>query len=312
LLAAGRRWDAGDLTHDLTARLVCILNHHYDCDSVATVPERVKAIGFARRDEAEVGAGYAAPTCTLDGDGSSWSARFDGFSLWVTWAEVAAGGELTWSGHHGDEGLYVVDGELEFAGSKCPTGGAVIIESGVPARVRVPNGAAVVHFGPEDPEPPANGVHGPPAPEPRGVHLVGPGGVWAATEPGRDTRMFADSTCPTCRITLFLTGRDQEYRSSAHSHSADEILYLLRGRIHFGSYQLGPGDCVAIRGGQRYQFRSGPDGFAFLNYRRDASEQTTEGAGPQLEGGKVRDLTFVDDSQYREVPVTIPSKGRPG
>lgn len=291
---------------------VCILNHHYDCDTVAAVRERVKAIGFARRDEAEVGPGYAAPTCTLNGDGCCWSAPFGSFPLWVTWAEVAAGGELTWSAHHGDEGLYVVDGELEFDGLTCPAGGAMIIESGVPTRVQVPNGAVVVHFGPEDPEPPADGVHGPPAPDPRGVHVVGPGGVWAATEPGRDTRMFADSTCPTCRVTLFLTGRDHEYRSSAHSHSADEILYLLRGRIHFGSYDLGPGDSVAIRGNQRYQFRSGPDGFAFLNYRRDASEQTTEGSEPLLEGGEVRGLTFVDDSHYREVPATIPSRSRPG
>jgi mannose-6-phosphate isomerase-like protein (cupin superfamily) len=262
------------------------------------MPERVKAIAFARRDEAEREAGYTAPTCTLGGDASSWPAGFDGFPLWVTWAEVAAGGALTWTGQHGDEGLYVVDGALEFDGSECPAGGAVIIESGAPARVRTPKGAVVVHFGPEDPEPPADGIHGPPAPNGRGVHLVGPGGVWAATDPGRDTRMFADSTCPTCRITLFLTGRDREYRSSAHSHSADEILYLLRGRIQFGSYELGPGDAVAIRGDQRYQFRSGPDGFAFLNYRRDASEQTTEGSEPHLEGGKVRGLTFVNDTEY--------------
>jgi mannose-6-phosphate isomerase-like protein (cupin superfamily) len=262
------------------------------------MPERVKAIAFARRDEAEKGAGYAAPTCTLDGDASSWSARFDGFPLWVTAAELAAGSELTWTGNHGDEGLYVVEGALEFNGSECPAGGALIIESGVPARVRATTGAVVVHFGPEDPEPPVDGIHGPPGAERRGVHVVGPGGMWAATEPGRDTRMFADSTCPTCRITIFFTGRDQEYRSSAHSHSADEILYLLRGRIHFGSYELGPGDAVAIRGNHRYQFRSGPDGFAFLNYRCDASEQTTDGSEPQLEGGRVRGLTFVNDSEY--------------
>jgi mannose-6-phosphate isomerase-like protein (cupin superfamily) len=295
------------------------LNHHYDCDTVASMPERVKAIGFARRDQADMGAGYAAPTCTLDGEATSWTASFDGFPLWVTWAEVAAGGELTWAGQHGDEGLYVVDGDLEFKGCRCPAGGAVIIESGVPAQVGTPNGAVVVHFGPEDPGGPADGIHGPPAPERRGVHVVGPGGVWAATEPGRDTRMFADSTCPSCRITLFLTGRDQEYRSSAHSHSADEILYLLRGRIHFGRYHLGPGDAVAIRGDQRYQFRSGIDGFAFLNYRRHASEQTTGGSGPQLEGGRVRGLTFVNDtayfvsdSQHIEVQPSIRPTGRSG
>jgi hypothetical protein len=107
--------------------------------------------------------------------------------------------------------------------------------------------------------------------------------------------MFADSTCPTCRITLFVTGRDEPYTSSRHSHSADEVLYVLRGEVRFGSRRLGPGDAVAIEGGYKYGFRSGPDGFAFLNYRRDASEQTSDGDVARLEGGKARGLTFVND-----------------
>src|SRR5215469_6799029 len=104
------------------------------------MPERVKAIAFARRDEAEMGAGYSAPTCTLEGEATSWRARFDGFPLWVSWAEMAAGGEIGWAGQHGDEGLYVVDGALEINGRNCPAGGAVIVEGGAPARVRTPGG----------------------------------------------------------------------------------------------------------------------------------------------------------------------------
>jgi hypothetical protein len=171
----------------------------------------------------------------------------------------------------------------------------VIVEASAPACVSAPDGATLVHFGPRDPDPPVDGYYGAPAGEPRAVHVVGPGGTYAAIEPGRETRMFADSTCGTCRITLFFTGRDAEWRSAAHSHSADEILYLLRGTIHLGSYRLDPGDAVAIAGGRRYAFRSGPDGFAFLNYRRDASEQTTAGGEPLLEGGRVRGLTLVND-----------------
>jgi len=121
--------------------------------------------------------------------------------------------------------------------------------------------------------------------------------MFAAVGPGRDTRMFADSTCQTCRITFFTTGRDSEYVSSPHSHSVDEILYLMSGRIRFGSRELRPGDAVCIEGDRRYAFRSGPEGFAFLNYRRDASKQTIVGDIPRLEGGLARGLTPVFDER---------------
>jgi len=253
----------------------------------------VKGIGFA--PAAPLGAGYAAPTCRVTGGASSSRVAFDGFPLWAVTAVLAPGATLEWDGAHGDEGLYVTDGALTVGGRACPAGGAVIVEAQAPASVAAPEGAAVVHFGPHDAAVPGDGHYGPPAPPPHTVHVVGPGGVYAAVEPGRDTRMFADSSCPTCRITLFVTGRDEPYTSARHSHSADEILYVLRGEVRFGSRRLGPGDAVGIAGGHRYGFRSGREGFAFLNYRRDASSQTTQGDIPRLEGGRARGLTFVND-----------------
>jgi|HubBroStandDraft_6_1064221.scaffolds.fasta_scaffold149401_2 quercetin dioxygenase-like cupin family protein len=253
----------------------------------------MKDIAIARASE--LVEGYAAPTCRLRGDGRSSIADLDGFPLWVVRADLAPGARLEWAGPHGDEGLYVMAGELETDGRTCPAGGSVIVEAGAAAVLTAPVGATVVHFGPRDPEPPGDGYYGPPSAHGHGVHVIGPGGTYADVGPGRDTRMFADSTCETCRITFFFTGRDEEWRSSAHSHSADEILYLLHGTIHLGSYRLDPGDAVAIAGGRRYAFRSGPDGFAFLNYRRDASEQTIAGKEPLLEGGRARGLTLVND-----------------
>ena len=107
--------------------------------------------------------------------------------------------------------------------------------------------------------------------------------------------MFADSSCETCRITLFLTGRDGPYTSSMHSHSADELMILVGGEVRFGSRRLHAGDAVAIVADHRYGFRSGDEGFAFLNYRRDASEQTTVGDAARPEGGAARGLTLVND-----------------
>jgi hypothetical protein len=256
----------------------------------------VKGIAFAPLDGGTTVEGYAAPTCALvHGSASTSLVTVDGFALWAVRAELGPGSELAWDGPHGDEALYVSSGELAWEGRVCPAGGAVVIESGVATRLTTGGGASVLHFGPWDPSPPTEGRYGPPAPAPHGVHVVGPGGTYAAIEPGRDTRMFADSSCATCRITLFFTGRDNEYISALHSHSADELLLLVAGEVRFGNRRLHPGDAVAIAGGHRYGFRSGSDGFAFLNYRRDASEQTSDGDVARPEGGAARGLTLVND-----------------
>jgi len=257
----------------------------------------MKGIGFARARDAEELEGYGAPHCLLHGGGRSSMVSFDGFPLWAVRAELSPGAVLEWDGPHGDEALYVVSGDLDVDGRSCPPGGVVVVESGARTTVEVPRGARVVHFGPDDTAPPSGGHYGAPAPLPHGVHVIGPRGMFAAVGPGRDTRMFADSTCQTCRITFFTTGRDSEYVSSPHSHSVDEILYLMSGRIRFGSRELRPGDAVCIQGDRRYAFRSGPEGFAFLNYRRDASKQTIVGDIPRLEGGLARGLTPVFDER---------------
>jgi hypothetical protein len=128
------------------------------------------------------------------------------------------------------------------------------------------------------------------------VHVVGPRGTYAAIEPGRDTHYYADSTCPTCRLTLLYTSRTGEYVSETHSHSTDELIHLLWGEVRLGSQVLRPGDTLAIDADRRYGFRSGPDGFGFLNYRREASQQTiARGSEPRMEGGLVNGLAPVMD-----------------
>lgn len=255
----------------------------------------MRGIEFRHLGGEDVSDGYAAPGCRLEGQARSVLAAPTDFPLWVVRAELTAGSHLHWEKPHGDEGLYAIDGDLWVDGRTCPAGGVVVVESGARATVRTTGGACLLHFGPHDHMAPTTGWYGPPTPGPRGVHVVGPGGLYATHEPGRDTRMFADSSCATCRITLFLTGRDSEYVSAPHSHSADEILYLLTGEVRFGSHRLGPGDAAFVEGGRRYAFRSAPQGFAFLNYRRDASMQTVVGDVARLEGGQARGLDRVWD-----------------
>jgi hypothetical protein len=220
----------------------------------------------------------------------------DGFPLWLVVAELGDGAELTWTGRHGDEAVYVMSGGLDVEGRRCPEQGAVVVEADASATARAIGPTRVVHVGPADAEPPRDGLSGPAVAAGHGVHVVGPRGTFAAVSDERDTHYYADSTCPTCRLTLLYTSRRVPYVSAPHSHSTDELIHVLWGEIRLGNQVLEPGDTVAIAADRRYGFRSGPDGFGFLNYRRDASQQTIErGSAPRMEGGLVNGLEPVMD-----------------
>jgi uncharacterized cupin superfamily protein len=265
----------------------------------------VTKIQFARLADAPEVAGSAVDTCTTSGPVTSRRLGFVDFPLWSVRSELGPGGALEWDGRHGDEGLYVIEGELVVDGRTCPTGGAVIVEADVAARVEAPDGATVVHVGPVDPNVPTDGPNGPAGDDGRGVHVVGPEGTWSTVEGTRGTRMFLDSTCPTCRISFFVSGRPVPNTSAPHTHTADEIISVLHGELRFGSHRLGPGDAVAISGSQQYAFSASSGeldadgqptgGYAFLNYRADASMMQRQGSEPFLEGGAATGMTYVGD-----------------
>lgn len=220
----------------------------------------------------------------------------DGFPLWLLAADLDDGTRLTWPEAHGDEVVYVLSGALAVEGRTCPAAGAVVVESGVASAVEARGATRIVHAGPVDPRPPRGGLHGAPDPGGHGVHVVGPRGTWATVTGERDTHYYADSTCPTCRLTLLYTSRSVPYASPAHSHSVDELIHVVAGEIWLGRRRLGPGATLAIAADRRYGFRSGPEGFAFLNYRADASQQTLgRGTPPVMEGGRVNGLEPVMD-----------------
>ena len=241
-------------------------------------------------------AGYAAPTVVAKGNCQSRMLSPREFSLWALTAELEPGVELEWNSTHGDEAVYVKNGSLTIDGRVCPTDGTLILESGVPALVTATEPTTVVHFGPWDPSPPTTGAYGAPAEEGRTVHVVGPGGTYALIQPGRASKFYADSTFPTSRITLLYTSREDAYLSSPHSHSEDEIIYLLSGDIQVGQTILKAGDAIGIAGDRRYRFKGGEHGFGFLNYRRDASYMSIEKDKPPfLEGGALHDFEKVMD-----------------
>ena len=110
-----------------------------------------------------------------------------------------------------------------------------------------------------------------------------------------DSHYYADSTCPTCRLTLLSVARFGPYTSEPHSHTQDELIHVVSGALALGRQRVEPGDTLAIAAGVRYGFRGDDGGFLFLNYRSDASEQHWPDRAPLTEGGAVNGLERVWD-----------------
>jgi hypothetical protein len=87
--------------------------------------------------------------------------------------------------------------------------------------------------------------------------------------------MHADSRCESCEVWLhenhFPGGRPrmtpEEEKRGVHSHSEDEIIFVVDGDIRLGSRLYGPGTAVAIAADTLYSFTPGPDGLSFINFR---------------------------------------------
>ena len=224
--------------------------------------------------EAEEAGAYPAPSCVAIGHSRGRYANPEGFPLWFVVGHLEAGCELIWNRCHGDEVVYVRDGLLDVDGSMCETGGVLIVESEVTVTARAVHKTAVVHFGPVSEMQPGDGPLGPPAPEDHGVHI--------RDEHSRALgHFYADSDCPTCRLTLMRVALGPDANTPSHTHSTDEIIYLLSGDIQSGPKLLEPGMAIAIAGNYRYRLRT-KTGCEYLNYRRDASLYTSDPKGPRM------------------------------
>lgn len=85
-------------------------------------------------------------------------------------------------------------------------------------------------------------------------------------------------------------------RGRAHTHTAEEIIAVVRGSISLGAVGLPVGHAVHIPAGTRYAVTSGPDGHAFLNFRAGPSRQRYAGEDVDLEEtARARGGRSVDD-----------------
>ena len=241
---------------------------------------------------------YPGPTVEVSGDCIAKRVSPAGASLWLVAADLGAGTELRWGGQHGDEAVYVRSGSLKIQDRVCPADGAVVVEADVAATATAVSDTSIVHVGPSDPVPPVGGLRGRAETEGRGVRIVGPGGIWATVDDEQRTRFFSDASTPTNRLWLLATDRPSYFESSAHSHSQDELIHVLRGEIRVGRRVAGIGDTLWVAADRRYKLYSGDDGVHFINYRRDASVMTSPNYdGPLLEAGEATSMSLVNDTR---------------
>jgi uncharacterized cupin superfamily protein len=248
------------------------------------------------RDDVEAASTYQGPR---EVTGVNWSKALSppGYTLWLCESELADGATITWNDRHGDDAVYVFEGELDVDGHRCPAGGAVIVESGAAATAKAVGTTRVAHYGPAADDAPGDGLFGPAKPDGHRVHVMGPGGhALSGAREGVKATWFADSTCDTCRCCLLLVENDHEMKAPSHHHSEDEIIYLIRGGITMGAYEFGEGTALSIPGNARYAFNGLAGGHAFLNFRRDVSNQTNgRDDEPMLETALARGGELVDD-----------------
>jgi hypothetical protein len=220
----------------------------------------------------------------------------EGYPLWLVDATLEDGATLVWDGEHSDEGVYVQSGELTVDGRRCPAGGAVLVESNAPAVIKAVGETHVAHTGAVETVPPPDGPFGEVKPDGHSVHVIGPTGTWrSGSLEGVHAIWFADSACDTCRAAFFTVSSPDAHEGPAHTHTQDEIIYLLGGGIRMGATTYGAGTTLCIPGEMRYKFRGEEGGHRFLNWRRGTSFQTNVGSPTLIETPEGRAGVYVGD-----------------
>lgn len=160
---------------------------------------------------------------------------------------------------------YVWQGHVEAGSVKLAAGSSLVVEHGATLDVRAGEAATLVTFVAANPparQRAGGHVHLLPFERvPRVPTLLGTLG----------TALHADGTCPTCQVWLhenILPPSDKRPDEQwIHSHTEDEVVFVVGGQLRLGNRLFGPGTAVSIAARTLYNFFSGPEGVTYVNFR---------------------------------------------
>ena len=73
-------------------------------------------------------------------------------------------------------------------------------------------------------------------------------------------------------IRAYITSLAPGFETPVHTHTQDEIIYVIEGSLLLGKRTLGPGSVLLIQQDTQYQFQAGEDGVRFMNTRPGPAE----------------------------------------
>lgn len=172
--------------------------------------------------------------------------------------------------------MYVWRGTVHAGSTRLARGAGAVIEYGAGLQLETrgePADVLVFHSNRAGAELPGDArVHLLPADSvPRSAQLGGHAGIGGA--------MYANAERPAEHVWLHETNWQMgDSETALHSHSEDEVIFIIAGSMRLGNRVLEPGTALAIAADVKYGFRTGPDGLAFLNFRgRSPTYSTADG-----------------------------------
>jgi len=192
----------------------------------------------------------------------------DRFPLQLHLHRLAGGQSLEIGPLAVDGVVYVWRGDADVGGRQLGAGSSVIVERGQSVSVTaLGEGTQLLAFASAKPsESHDAGGH---------VHLLPADRVPRYdADGGHSGGLHADSDCATCSVWLHenhfppaepLT--EEQQKGGIHSHSEDEIIFVIDGEMRLGNKPAGPGTALAIAADTLYSFSPGPNGLSFINFR---------------------------------------------
>jgi hypothetical protein len=176
--------------------------------------------------------------------------------------KMGPGASLKVTGDPGDRMIFVWQGEVQAGGRKLAPRSSATVEFGASLTATAgKDGAQVLEF---------SMTQRGPVQRPGGhVHLMPDEQVSRMiSTSGAGMSLHADSQCPTCTVWL----HENQYwkpdvETALHYHTEDEVMFVTGGSMRIGKRVYPPGTALAIAANTKYEFFSGPDGLAFVNFR---------------------------------------------